>query len=178
MKEEKVSSQYLFHGKVLTLRVDEVKLINGKLAKREVIEHRGAVAILAIKDNMVWLVKQYRYPYQEFLLEIPAGKLEANEKPYETANRELSEEVGLKANNLISLGQIYPSPGFANEVIHLYYTDDFMVTSNHPDDDEFLEIIQMPIEDVVMLIDEDKIKDAKTIAAILKYQRKVKINGK
>lgn len=178
MHEEKVNSQYIFHGKILSLRVDDVKLVNGKIAKREVIEHKGAVAILAVKDNLIWLVRQYRYPYQELLLEVPAGKLKAEEEPNGAAIRELREEVGLIAHNLVSLGQMYPSPGYANEVIYLYYTDDFEISNNHLDDDEFLEIIKLPIDTILNMIDEGTIKDAKTISIILKYQRKVKKNGK
>lgn len=178
MKEETVKSVYVYRGKVINLKVDDVKITNGKLAVREVVEHRGAVAILAYKDGLVWLVKQFRYPYLEELLEIPAGKIEENENPYHTALRELNEEVGLITDKLIALGEIYPSPGFANEKIHLYYTVDFEVANNNPDDDEYLEIIKLPLSKALALIDKGEIKDAKTIIALLWFQRKVLNNGK
>lgn len=171
MKEEKVNSNYIYQGRIINLRKDEVRLVNGKIVTREVVEHLGAVAILAIKDNHIYLVKQFRYPFEEELLEIIAGKLEINESPFDTAIRELIEEAGIIPDRLISLGKIYPSPGYGNEIIHLFFTDEFEITDNSPDEDEFLETHVLHINDVLRMIDEGKIVDAKTIAAIYKYQR-------
>ena len=178
MKETQVNSKYIFRGKIVNLRLDEVRLANNNLAKREVIEHVGGVAVLAIQDNIVYLVKQFRYPYLEELLEIPAGKLESGEKPYDTALRELKEEVGIVTDKLISLGRMYPSPGYTNEIIHLYYTSEFNLANSTPDEDEFLEVIKMPLSVVNSLIDKGEIKDAKTIISILMYERKVLKDGK
>lgn len=178
MKETKIKSKYIFRGKVVNLRVDDVKLINDNLAIREVVEHIGGVGILAIKDEEVYLVKQYRYPYLEEVLEIPAGKLEKDEQPYDTALRELKEEVGIVTDKLVYYGEVYPSPGYTNEIIRLYFTSDFTISISKPDDDEILDVIKIPLCDVLDLIDKGNIKDAKTIIAILMYQRKVLKYGK
>lgn len=176
MKEKTTHQTYHYRGKIVNLRVDDVLLSNGHKAIREVIEHPGGVGVLPIQGDHVYLVKQLRYPYQEILYEIPAGKLEKDESPIETGLRELREEIGAVTEELISLGKIYPSPGYINEIVYLYYTDSFFIEANALDEDEFLEIEVVSIEEVMNMIDDGRIVDAKTIVAILKYQEKVRKN--
>lgn len=163
-------SEYIYKGKILTLRKDLVILPNKKEATREIIEHNGGVCVLAIKDDIVSLVKQYRHPYEKEILELPAGKLEMNEDPYEAGIRELEEEVGIKTKKLCSLGYSYPSPGYSNEIIYMFYTEEFEMTNLHLDEDEFLEPVKVNINDLYKMIENNELVDAKSIITILKYK--------
>lgn len=168
--EKKLSSQCLFQGKIMKVRVDQVLLPNGKTAGREVCEHVGGVGILPLDDSgNAYLVRQYRYPYGKILLEIPAGKMETNEcDPLACGIRELQEETGFTAEHMIDLGQIYPSPGFLTEVLHLYVAKGLHLGEKKPDEDEFVETVKMPMEEVCAKIASGEIQDGKTIAAVLK----------
>lgn len=171
LTEKTLSSEYIYKGRIIKLKKDEVLLPNGKTASREVAELVPAVAVLPItNDNKVIMVKQYRYAYKEDLCEIPAGKMEVGETPLEAANRELSEEINFKSNNIISLGQIYPAPGALNEVMHLFYAKNLIECKADLDEDEFIDIEYIDLDELVSKILKGEIKDAKTIAAVLKYK--------
>ena len=121
LEEKTLSTQQIFNGKVISLQVDEVELPNGKKAKRELIKHPGAVAIIAITDeNKLVLVEQYRKALQRTIVEIPAGKLEKGEEPLECAKRELEEETGYECKSIELVTSFYTSPGFADEIVHVY----------------------------------------------------------
>ncbi len=166
--EEKIDSKKIFNGQIVSLYYDKVKLSNGKTATREKITHPGAVGIVPVTgDNKIILVKQYRYPVEDITIEIPAGKLDKDEPPSICARRELEEEVGAIGGKLVLLSSFYTTPGFCNEVLHLYLATDFKRTANNLDDDEFLEIIEPELTVAMTWIKDGKIKDSKTIIGIL-----------
>jgi ADP-ribose pyrophosphatase len=166
--ERKIKSKKIFSGKIIKLYLDDVMLPNKKIATREKVSHPGAVGIVPVnKSGEVVLVEQFRYPVETSLLEIPAGKLDKGEDPRGCAKRELREEVGAVKGRLIHLVTFYTSPGFADEILYLYLALDFERKENNLDDDEFLHVYEMNLEKTVSLIEEGKIKDAKTIIGIL-----------
>lgn len=171
LTERMVSSQTIFEGKIVRVTVDEARLPNGRLATREVVYHPGGVAILALDtDNQVTLVRQYRYPIGQLLLELPAGKLDAGEDHLPAAKRELSEETGLEAGELTYLGHIYASPGFCDEALHMYLARDLTRARQHLDEDEFLDVVTMPFDTLVEQVMSGEITDAKTVATVLKVK--------
>ena len=170
--EKEIERKYIYEGKILKLRHDLVELPDGKAAEREIIEHSGGSGVLAVTENdEILLVKQYRRPYDEVTYEIPAGKLNPGESPEENARRELSEETGYEAKTLIDFGKIYPSPGYTGEVIRIYFTQDAVKAGDaHTDEDEYLSLVKMPVEEAKRCIEEGvRIYDSKTIIAITKY---------
>ena len=170
LKETMHKSDYVFSGNLLTIKKDTISLPNGKGAYREVIEHPGASAILVINENNeIYLERQYRYPINDVVLEIPAGKLNHNEDPLNAAKRELAEETGLIANNIKKIGEIYPAIGYSDEIIHIYLVTSFTKGNLNLDEDEFVDVILVPLELVIEWIKEGKIKDSKTISSIYYY---------
>lgn len=168
-EEKTVSTEQIFKGKIISLQVDEVELPNGKLSKREIVRHPGAVGLIALTDdNKIVMVEQFRKPLERSLLEIPAGKLEPGENPDVTAERELEEETGYRAGNMEYISSFYTSPGFANEIIHLYLATELEKVENpaEADDDEFVELVELSLEESLVCIENDRIYDAKTIFAI------------
>ncbi len=168
--ERTVRKNYLYKGKIVNLRCDDAELPNGAPCKREIVEHPGGAAVLCVEDGKVVLVRQYRYAYGEELLEIPAGKLDPDEDPAVAARRELEEETGLVAD-LVPLTVLYPTPGYSNEKIYIYQAKNVRKGVRHPDQDEFLDVIPMPIEEAIARIKSGAIRDAKTIAALLLYEQ-------
>jgi ADP-ribose pyrophosphatase len=166
LPERVLSTQKIFEGQVLTLRVDEVEADDGHQSTREVIEHRGAVGIVCIDGDDVVLVRQYRHATTEELLEIPAGKLEAGEDPEVCAARELVEEVGLRPKRLEHLATFYTTPGFSNERFHLYFTDDVTSEAGGTDPGEIVTIERRPAESVKTLIESGEIRDAKSLLGL------------
>ena len=167
--EKTVSSQVEFTGRIITVRQDQAALPNGRVVGREVVEHPGGVAVLALfDDNTVPVVRQFRYPYGKVLLEVPAGKLEPGEEPFPAAQRELSEEVGAEADELIYLGKFFTSPGYSTEVLHMYLARGLRQGQVHPDEDEFLESERLPFLTLFQQVMSGEIEDGKTIAAVLK----------
>lgn len=165
----------LFDGHVLKMHLDEVTLCNGKTAQRECVDHPGGVAVIGInEDNEVLLVRQFRYPYKEVIYEIPAGKVEPGEDPFETGKREFKEECGAVAQEYFSLGEIYPSPGYTNEIIRLFGARGITFENQELDEDEFLEVHKMKLPVLIDRIMSGDIKDAKTVAAALKLQEYLK----
>jgi ADP-ribose pyrophosphatase len=169
-EEVTLSSQPIFQGKVISLQVDTVQLPNGKTATREIIKHPGAVAVLALVDDKMLVVEQYRKPLGRTLVEIPAGKLDAGEDPMDAAKRELEEETGYRCDTLKLICSFYTSPGFADEIIHLYVADQLIQGEAHLDEDEFLDCESITLEEAQQLIREQRISDAKTITAVYAWQ--------
>lgn len=169
LTERTLSSETVYQGKIVTLLVDQAELPNGMQAKREVVLHPGGVAILPLdQDGNVTLVQQYRYPFHQLLLELPAGKLDEGEDHRVAAARELSEETGLEAGELTYLGCILASPGFCTEKLHMYLARDLSRAQSHPDDDEFLNVVTMPFEELFQKVMDGTLEDAKTVATVLK----------
>ena len=164
--EKTVQKNYVFKGKILTVRCDDATLPDGKPCTREMIEHGGGACVLYVKDDKVLLVKQYRYPYAETVYEIPAGKIDKGETPETTAFRELEEEGGIKAEKLQLLYVMYPSPGYTNEKIYIYRALDGVETGAHLDEDEFLDVEYVPCEKIKQMLKEGKFNDGKTIIAL------------
>ena len=170
MREKKIDGDVIYDGKIIKVIKDKVLCPNGKEAYREVVRHNGGAGILCItKDNKVLLERQFRYPYDEVIYEIPAGKLEAGEEPYSAALREFEEETGNKAEYLEHLIDIYPTCGYSSEVIYLYLAKDYVTTKTNLDEDEIIETEYIPLDLVMKMIGEGKIKDAKTICALTVY---------
>jgi ADP-ribose pyrophosphatase len=168
-EEKTTRKNYIYHGRIINLRNDVVTLPNGKEAHREVVEHPGGVCIAALTDDeQILLVSQFRYPYYEEILEIPAGKLSVGEIPLECGKRELKEETGAAASQYTDLGILYPSPGYSDEKIYMYLAEDLTFGEMQLDEDEFLDVVRMPLKEAVQMILENKISDAKTQTAILK----------
>ena len=174
LREEKISSELLFDGRIIKVKKDVVTLPNGNTSTRECVEHNGGCAIVPItSDGMVLLVRQFRYPYDDVLLEIPAGKLEIGEDPMQCAVRELREEVGGMTDNIIDLGVVYPSPGYTNEKIRIYLATDVICGEPDPDEDEFLQVESYSLEDIMIMIESNEIKDGKTIIGIIRSIGKI-----
>ena len=176
LSEKMVSSQTIFDGKIIKVTLDQAQLPDGTLAAREVVYHPGGVAVLALdEDKTVYLVRQYRYPIQQLLLELPAGKLDhgAEEDPVLGAQRELSEETGLEAAEWTYLGYTLASPGFCTEKLHMYLARGLTRKKQHLDEDEFLNAESHDLEELVQMIYDCKIQDGKTVSAILAYYNKI-----
>ncbi|MFN7253074.1 MAG: NUDIX hydrolase [Anaerobacillus sp.] len=165
--EKTISTKPIFSGRVIDLVVKDVELPDGKTSKREIINHPGAVAVIALtKENKILLVKQFRKPLEKTIVEIPAGKLEIGEDPLECAKRELEEETGYKALNIKFITSFYTSPGFADELIHIYFTDQIEIGEINCDEDEFLSVMEISLQEAEKLIEQQIIHDAKTVYAI------------
>ena len=170
--EKRVDGEIKYEGVIVKVRLDRAQLENGKIVRREVVEHPGGVGILPVDgDGLCYMVRQFRYPFSRQLLEIPAGKLEYGEDPYECAVRELGEETGFSAGELIPLGACYTSPGFSSEVLHLYLARDLHAGRAHLDEDEFLNVEKYRLEELLEMVDRGEISDAKTEIALLKAAR-------
>lgn len=176
--EKQVSSDIKFKGKIVTLRLDQAELCNGKIVNREVVEHPGGVGIIPIdREGFCYMVRQFRYPFGKELLEIPAGKLEYGEEHFPCAVRELSEETGFSAEEMTYLGACATSPGFSSEVLHIYLARKLETGEMHPDENEFLNVEKYPFEDVYEMVMKGEITDGKTIIAVLKAREYIRRNG-
>ena len=172
-KEKTLSSNLVYDGKILKLKVDKVLLPNGKESFREEVVHNGGVGILVVKDGKVLIVRQYRYAYDEVLIEIPAGKIEKGEDPLATAKRELKEEAGLIGLNFKQLTVLYPTPGYTNEKLYVYFCNDFENGTIDLDEDEFLEAEWIEFDALYKMVKDGVVKDAKTVYAVLSYACKI-----
>ncbi len=167
--EKKLSSEQIFDGKIVKLFVDRVELPDGKEAIREIVRHPGAVCVIPVTDEgNVIMVKQYRYAFEQIMLEIPAGKLEPGEDPLEAVKRELEEESGAVAKNIEYMGEIFTTVAIFDEKIHAYLATGLEFKNAHPDEDEFLEVEKIPLSTLVGMVMNGEIRDAKTQIAILK----------
>ncbi len=170
-REKTINSELIFDGRVVKLYKDSVELSTGQKTFREVVKHSGGVVILAFKEDKILLVKQFRYPMKEVMLELPAGKLEQGEDPFEAAKRELEEETGYCANKWTDLGYVYTSPGYSDEKLYLYKAEDLEFTHCHPDEGEIIQAFEYKYDDVLKMIDNGQINDAKTLCALLRGKR-------
>lgn len=170
LEEKPLKQEYIYRGKVITLRVDEALLPNGKTATREVVEHNGGVCVVPLTpENEVLMVEQFRYPYGAPVLEIPAGKRDSKtEPPLDCGKRELREETGATAEQMTFLGELYPTPGYCGEIIYMYLAQGLTYGQTDPDEDEFLNLKKIPLQTAVQMVLNGKIKDAKTQTALLK----------
>ncbi len=172
--EKTIHSEMIYDGKIIKVKVDEVVLPNGHTAKREIVEHQGAVAVLPLtEDGKMIAVRQFRKPLERSIVEIPAGKLEKGEEPLECAKRELEEETGYKAKQYEHVSSFYTSPGFANELLHLYIATGLYEGVHHPDEDEFVEIMHLTLDEAKQLHAEGQIRDAKTVLALFAWENRV-----
>lgn len=172
-EERQKSSEYIYKGAIINMRLDTAILPNGNTAKREVVEHPGGVCVLPIdKNGDVLLVRQFRYPYMKETLEVPAGKRDkdGDSDPLTCGKRELKEETGAKAQNYIPLGTLYPSPGYTDEIIYMYAATGLAFGEAEPDEDEFINLVRMPLKEAVDMVMRGEIPDSKTQTAILKAQ--------
>lgn len=178
-RESKLSSRSIYQGRVLHVFEDDIALPDGRPAKREYILHVGAVAVLPLtEDGEVFCVRQYRYPHEKVMLEIPAGKLDfAGEDPESAARRELREETGAECKNLTSLGCFTGSPAILGETVHLYLAEGLTFHEQDLDEDEFLEVLKLPLSKLVDDVLAGKIADGKTQVAILKTAELLRRRG-
>jgi ADP-ribose pyrophosphatase len=163
-----IKSQILFKGKVFDHQVDEIQYDSGNIGIREVAVHPGGAVVIPIKDDgKIILVKQFRYPLQTTLIELPAGKLEKGEDPLKCAVRELEEETGYSAEEIKKIGEIYTAPGYCTEILHIYSAKGLRPGNHHREEGEQgMEIIELTLEEIEKMIISGKINDAKTIAGI------------
>lgn len=169
LDEKTIDSRQIYDGRVVKLYVDDVELSDGKRTIRECIRHSGGAAVLFIKDNKIALVKQFRYPYGEAIYEIPAGKIDKGEDPENTARRELEEETGYTVKYLKFMFKLYPTPGYTDEKLYVYYAEEAEFTHVHPDEGEHLNCEFVPIDRVEAMCRAGEICDAKTLCAVYKY---------
>ncbi len=167
LTEKTVKRNVVFEGKIIRVRCDDAELPDGKPCKREVVDHAGGASVLYVREGKVLLVRQFRYPYMEETLEIPAGKLNPGEDPARTAARELAEETGWQPASVEHMFTIYPTPGYSAEKIYIYRAHGVREGQVHPDEDEFVTAAFYPIDEVLSMIEKGEIKDAKTIIAVM-----------
>ncbi|NBI27646.1 NUDIX hydrolase [Chengkuizengella marina] len=176
-EEVTLDTEQIFKGKIISLQVDKVKLPNGNISTREIVRHPGAVAVLAIYNDKMIVVEQYRKPLEKNQIEIPAGKLDPGEEPKEAAIRELKEETGFDCGSIKQINSFFTSPGFADEKIVLFFAEDLIRGEMELDEDEFLSCESITLEQALEYIKEEKISDAKTITAVYAWQI-YKLTGK
>ena len=170
--EKTIATREIYNGRIVHLVEDTVILPDGRQAGRELVLHNGGVGVIAIDENKkVLMVSQYRKPYDEMVLEVPAGKLEKGEEPLETGKRELSEETGYKAEKFTYLGKYYPTPGYCSEIISLYLAEDLSFVGQNLDPGEFVQVEKIPLSELVEMVMNNEIPDAKTAIAILKADK-------
>ena len=172
--EKEIQRTLIYDGKIMQVTREEVELENGEHAYREVVYHHGGVCILAVKDHQIILVKQFRYPNRIQTIEVPAGKLEKDEDPQDCAFRELEEETNNRARDMKFIMKVLPSPGYTSEWLYLYEAIDFEEVNDAlaGDDEEFIDIIKMDIDEAYQKVLDGEIVDAKTVIAIMyAYQK-------
>ena len=170
--EKQIETETVYRGLIVNVRRDSAQLQNGARVPREVVEHPGGVGIIPVTDDRkILMVRQYRYPMEEELLEIPAGKLDDSEDPLECAKRELSEETGCTAGEYVYLGAIYPSPGFCRETLYLYLATDLQNGDMHLDEGEFLSVEAVGIDELMEKIMLNELPDAKSVIGVMKAKQ-------
>ena len=170
--EKKIDGELKYKGVIVNVRLDRAELCDGSVVRREVVEHPGGATILPVDDEgYCYCVRQFRYPFGKQMLEAPAGKLEYGEDPKECAVRELSEETGFTADEIIYLGPDCSSPGFSTELLHIYMARGLHKGECHPDEGEFLSVEKHHIDELIDMVMSGEIDDGKTIIAVLKAKR-------
>jgi ADP-ribose pyrophosphatase len=177
--EKVISSKVIFTGRAIKLRVDTVQMPDGRETTREIVEHAQVIAVVAVddKDNVL-LVRQYRAPTGQELLEIPAGGIDGKERPDEAVRREMQEETGFLPRELVRLGAFYTAPGFCNEYMHLYLATDLVPSRLRAEDTDEISVERVPVKDIPKLLTSGKIEDAKSIAGLYMYLEYRKRNTK
>lgn len=169
-KERKIKGETIYSGNILRLFRDQVEFPNQHQSEREVVEHSGGVSVLAEnKEGKVLLIKQYRYPVDEVIYEIPAGKLEAGEEIEVCASRELREETGYTAKKFSKLFEFYPTPGYSTETIYIYHAQNLNFVGRDLDEGEYIEVVPKSKKELKELFEAGKIKDSKTLIAVMYY---------
>jgi len=169
LTEKKLSGEEKYKGVIISVTLDQVELCDGKKTLREVVHHPGGVGVLPLDaDGSCYMVRQYRYPVGDTVLEIPAGKIDHHDAHLNTAVRELSEETGLSADEFVDLGCCFTSPGYTDEIIHVYLARGLHRGKSHLDEGEFLNVEKVPFEELLKMVMENRIIDAKTVIAVTK----------
>lgn len=177
--EQRIDRDDKYHGIIVDVHLDHVRLDDGSIARREVVEHPGGVTILPVDgEGNCYMVRQFRYPTGHMMLEAPAGKLEYGEDHRDCAVRELSEETGFTADELIYLGGFYTSPGFSTELLHIYLALGLHAGKSHLDEGEFLNVEKLPLQQLIHMVMANEIEDAKTMIAVLKAEKVLKERAK
>jgi ADP-ribose pyrophosphatase len=169
---DRVGSEEIYRGRVVTLRKDTIRTAEGKELQREVVAHPGAVVVLAEEGGELLFVRQYRYAAGEELLELVAGTLEPGEAPEATAARELQEEAGYKAGRMVKLGEFYSAPGFCTELLHLYLAEELTPSRLPGDEDEQIEVVRLSPDEAIQMAVGGHLRDAKTLAGVLLYAQR------
>ena len=170
--EKRLDGEVKYKGVIVNVRLDRAELVNGAIVKREVVEHPGGVTVLPVdREGNCYMVRQFRYPFGRMMLEAPAGKLEPGEDVRSSAERELSEETGFSADELISMGAMCTSPGISSEVLHLYLGLGLHAGKSHPDENEFLNVEKIPLSELSEMVMRGEIDDAKTALIVLKAEK-------
>ncbi len=170
LPERKLSSQQVYHGRAVNLRLDTVEKPSGKKATREVVEHSDCIAVVVLDEHdNVLLVRQFRYPLGKFLLEIPAGGIDPGEEPVDCVRRELQEETGYLGQKIDKLGGFYSIPGYGTEYLHCYLATGLVPSRLVAEDTEEIELVRVPMNQIPQLIASGEICDAKSIAALLTF---------
>lgn len=166
-RERRVDGRTVYEGRLLHLKEDTVRLANGRISTREYMTHPGAAMILAMPENKVVLVRQYRYPLDRYFIELPAGKIDPGENPLQTAKREFIEECGYEAAQWRHLTTLHPCIGYANERIELYHAQELTQVGSTPDDGEFLEVLHVPLAEALAWVRDGRITEAKAVTGLL-----------
>ena len=169
--ERTIKSEKVYSGKILSVKLSTVELPDQKYSKREIVLHDNAVAVVAIHDDKILLVKQYRISVDKLIYEVPAGMIEHDENPKDAALRELEEETGYRAKNIEYLTEFYSTPGFCTEKLSIFYAKDLEFVGQNLDEGENLEVVEMPLEEAMSMIESGEIMDGKTISSILFYDK-------
>ena len=171
MTFETVRSETVFSGKVFSVRKDQIRLPDGKVLGLDLVEHKGAVTVIPLDvQDQIWFINQYRHPAGQVLLELPAGVMDEGENPAQSAQRELREEIGMAAEQLTLVGEFFLAPGYSTEYMHVYLATGLYVAPLRPDEGEFIEIEKVPASQVSALAAGGRIRDAKSLAALLLWQ--------
>lgn len=169
--ERTIKSEKVYSGKILSVKLSTVELPDQKYSKREIVLHDNAVAVVAIHDDKILLVKQYRISVDKIIYEVPAGMIEHDENPKDAALRELEEETGYRAKNIEYLTEFYSTPGFCTEKLSIFYAKDLEFVGQNLDEGENLEVVEMSLEEAMSMIESGEIMDGKTISSILFYDK-------
>jgi len=172
-KEITIHSEQIYKGHVVSLKKDTVLCPNGEQSLREIITHRGGVAILVKVDDKFIIEKQFRYALGKEIYELPAGKLETDEEPLEAAKRECLEETGYQPLEMIHLGDMSPTCGYSTEIIHFYYCPKSVKAERHLDSDEVIDLMYLSLEEIELMIKNDQIIDSKILAVLTLYKNKI-----
>ena len=166
--EPTISSRHIYSGRIIDVRVDTVRLQNGRESTREIVDHAPSICVVPVDaDGNVLMVRQYRKPVDQFLLEVPAGGIEAGETPEEATQRELQEEIGHTAGNLLALSAFWLAPGWCSEYMYAFLATDLDPAALDSDEDEFIEVVRVPLSGALDLIGSGQVQDAKSVASLL-----------